>query len=71
MTDGRLKPWFSPKLVGGIVVLEPGIVHYPPHIKRAVKIVQATLPEAEQIACFLRHDARVAALLFPILSGDR
>jgi hypothetical protein len=31
----------------------------------------ATLPQAESIACFLHRYARVAASLFPILSGDR
>jgi hypothetical protein len=31
----------------------------------------AALPEAEPIACFLRHDAHVAASPFPILFGDR
>ena len=31
----------------------------------------ATLPQAEQIACFLHHYAGVAASPFPILSGDQ
>jgi hypothetical protein len=30
-----------------------------------------TLPEVEQIVCFLHHYARVAASPFPILSGDQ
>jgi hypothetical protein len=30
-----------------------------------------TLPQAEQIACFLHHYARHAASPFPILSGDQ
>ena len=31
----------------------------------------AALPQAEQIACFLHHYARVAPLPFPVLSGSR
>ena len=31
----------------------------------------ATMPQAEQIAYFLRHYARVAASPFPILSSDQ
>lgn len=34
-------------------------------------MVLAMLPNAEQITCFSRHYARVAALPFPILSDDR
>jgi hypothetical protein len=30
-----------------------------------------TLPQAEQIACFLHHFARVAASLFPVPFGDQ
>jgi len=41
------------------------------YIKWARKMALATLPQAEQIACFLHHYARVAASPFPILSGDQ
>jgi hypothetical protein len=34
-------------------------------------MVLATLPQAQQIACFLHHCARVAASPFPILFGDQ
>src|ERR1700724_3112590 len=41
------------------------------YIKRPKKMALATLPQAEQIACFLHHCARIAASPFPILSGNR
>jgi len=34
-------------------------------------VALATLPQAEQIAGFLHHYARVAASLVPIISGDQ
>src|SRR6267143_4578884 len=40
------------------------------YIKRAKKMALATLPQAEQIACFLNHYVRVSASPFPIPSGD-
>jgi hypothetical protein len=39
-------------------------------IKRAEKMTLAALPQAEQIACFFRHYARVVPSPFPVLSGD-
>jgi hypothetical protein len=41
------------------------------YIKRPKKMALATLTQAEQIACFLHHCARIAASPFPILSGNR
>jgi len=40
-------------------------------IKRAKKMALVTLPQREQIACFLHHYARVAASPCPIPSAGR
>jgi hypothetical protein len=40
-------------------------------IKRGKKMPLATVAQAEQLACFLYHYARVAASPFPILSNDQ
>jgi len=37
------------------------------YIKRAKKMALATLPQAEQIACFLNHYVRVSASPFQFL----
>jgi hypothetical protein len=54
-------------------LLEPALRFggIPRYIKTAEQMALATLPQAEQVACFLHHDARVAASPFPILSGAR
>jgi hypothetical protein len=43
----------------------------PVSIMRLATMALAALLQAEPIACFLLHDARVPASLFPILSGER
>ena len=51
--------------------ITPAVQSDSKYIKRARKMALATMPQAEQIAYFLRHYARVAASPFPILSGDQ